>query len=160
LQWRLIAFEKSNDSIALLYMDEFIRLVIVDDHAMMRETWKMIIERNPQIKVIAECTSGDEAVRCAEEIRPDIMLMDINMSPVNGFEATRKIAKSWPEVKIIGLSINNQPSYARNMMQLGAKGYVTKNSTAEEMMEAINTVVNGGTYLCKEIRKNISSKEN
>lgn len=141
-------------------MGEFIRVVIVDDHAMMRETWKMIIQRNPLIKVIAECASGEEAIQCAEEIRPDIMLMDINMSPVNGFEATRKISKSWPEVKIIGLSINNQPSYARNMMQLGAKGYMTKNSTSEEMMEAINTVNNGGTYICKEIRKNITTKEN
>ncbi|HEU4901323.1 MAG TPA: response regulator transcription factor, partial [Flavisolibacter sp.] len=106
-------------------MDERIRLVIVDDHRMMRETWKMILQRDPRIEVIAECASGEEAIQCADAQVPDVMLMDINMAPVNGFEATRKIAKAHPEIKIIGLSINNQPTYARNLMQLGAKGYVT-----------------------------------
>lgn len=132
-------------------MEGFIRLVIVDDHDLMRETWKMILERNHRIKVVAECASGEEAIACAATEVPDVMLMDINMSPVNGFEATRKIAKAHPGIKIIGLSINNQPSYARNMIQLGAKGYVTKNSSSEELVEAIFTVVNGGVYICKEI---------
>lgn len=137
-------------------MNQQIRLVIVDDHALMRETWKMILLRDPQIAVIAECSSGEEAISCAETEQPDVMLMDINMSPVNGFEATRKIAKSWPSIKIIGLSINNQPTYARNMLQLGAKGYVTKNSPAHEMLAAIHTVWEGGTYLCSEIKEKMS----
>lgn len=137
-------------------MDELIRLVIVDDHAMMRETWKMILERDPRIKVIAECASGEEAIRAADSVQPDVMLMDINMSPVNGFEATQHIAGTHPEVKIIGVSINNQPTYARNMIQLGAKGYVTKNSSSEEMLHAIFTVVKGEQYLCKEIQDQLS----
>jgi len=134
-------------------MDVRIRLVIVDDHEMMRETWKMILQRHPHIEVIAECASGQEAIECAESQQPDIMLMDINMSPVNGFEATRKIARAHPEIKIIGLSINNQPTYARNMIQLGAKGYVTKNSSAEEMLEAISSVYQGKVYICREIQQ-------
>jgi DNA-binding NarL/FixJ family response regulator len=139
------------------YMDDSIRLVIVDDHDLMRETWKMILQRHPQITVIAECASGEEAIKCAEDENPDIMLMDINMSPVNGFEATRKIARSRPAVKIIGLSINNQPSYARNMLQLGAKGYVTKNSSSEEMLEAIFAVYKGEVYICKEIKEKMNA---
>lgn len=127
-------------------------MVIVDDHRMMRETWKMILQRDPRIEVIAECASGEEAIQCADAQVPDVMLMDINMAPVNGFEATRKIAKAHPEIKIIGLSINNQPTYARNLMQLGAKGYVTKNSPSDEMMEAIRIVFDGGTYICKDVR--------
>jgi DNA-binding NarL/FixJ family response regulator len=134
-------------------MDEFIRLVIVDDHTLMRETWKMVLQRNPRIHVIAECVSGEEAIRCAESDQPDIMLMDINMAPVNGFEATRKIARSHPQVRIIGLSINNQPAYAKNMLQLGAKGYVTKNSPSEELLEAIQIVMDGGIYICREIKE-------
>lgn len=141
-------------------MDVRIRLVIVDDHRMMRETWKMILQRDPRIEVIAECASGEEAIQCADTLVLDVMLMDINMAPVNGFEATRKIAKAHPEIKIIGLSINNQPTYARNLMQLGAKGYVTKNSPSEEMMEAIRIVFNGGTYICKDVRSQMLPRGN
>ncbi|HEV7333842.1 MAG TPA: response regulator transcription factor [Flavisolibacter sp.] len=133
-------------------MDQVIRLVIVDDHTLMRETWKMVLQRDPRIQVIAECASGEEAIRCAESEKPDIMLMDINMSPVNGFEATRKITKAHPSIRIIGLSINNQPAYAKNMLQLGAKGYVTKNSPSEELLDAIKTVSDGGIYICREVK--------
>ena len=143
-----------------VFMDVTIRLVIVDDHDLMRETWKMILQRDARIKVVAECVSGEEAIRCAATDEPDIMLMDINMSPVNGFEATRKITKTNPSVRIIGLSINNQPSYARNMIQLGARGYMTKNSTREEMITAIETVMKGGIYICREIKEKMSSEGN
>lgn len=134
-------------------MDETIRLVIVDDHDLMRETWKMVLQSDARIKVIAECTSGEEAIECAGHLKPDVMLMDINMSPVNGFEATRQITKSNPDIKIIGLSINNQPSYARSMLKLGAKGYMTKNSSRDEMVKAIMIVKEGGIYICDEIRQ-------
>lgn len=140
-------------------MEERIRLVIVDDHKMMRETWKMILQRHPRIDVIGECASGEEAILCAHQETPDIILMDINMSPVNGFEATRKITQANPTIKIIGLSINNLPTYARNLMQLGAKGYVTKNSPSEELLKAILTVCDGGTYICKEVRDQMAGWE-
>lgn len=140
-------------------MDNQIRLAIVDDHALIRQTWKMVLQRHERIQVIAECASGAEAIECAEKISPDIMLMDINMEPVNGFEATKKITEDNPHIKIIGTSINNQPAYARNMMQLGAKGYVTKNSPSEEMLEAILLVNDGGTYVCKDVKDKLDGKE-
>jgi len=129
-----------------------IRIVIVDDHQMVRETWRFLLEKEARIEVIAECASGSEAIETALGLLPDIMLMDINMFPINGFEATRKIVKTCPTVKIIGFSVNNQLGYAHNMLQLGAKGFVTKNITMEEMLEAILEVYNGKTYLCKELR--------
>jgi DNA-binding NarL/FixJ family response regulator len=141
-------------------MDETIRLVIVDDHTLMRETWKLVLQRDPRINVIAECASGEEAIRCANLVSPDVMLMDINMSPVNGFEATQTITASHPEIRIIGISINNQPAYARNMLQLGARGYVTKNSPREEMVKAILTVMEGGVYICDEIRQKMPPEGN
>jgi two-component system, NarL family, invasion response regulator UvrY len=133
-------------------MEHPIRVVIVDDHQMIRETWKMILQLDHRIQVIAECASGAEAIDCATDLKPDVMLMDINMAPVNGFEATRKIVKTNPEIKIIGVSVNNQPGYARNMLQLGAKGYVTKNSSHQEMIQAIIQVNNGSTYVCNEVK--------
>jgi DNA-binding NarL/FixJ family response regulator len=141
-------------------MEETIRLVIVDDHDLMRETWKMVLQSDKRVRVIAECASGEEAIVAAKDLMPDVMLMDINMSPVNGFEATRKIAKAHPAIKIIGLSINNQPAYARNMIQLGAKGYVTKNSSREELITAIETVMGGGIYICKEIQDKMPPEDN
>jgi DNA-binding NarL/FixJ family response regulator len=129
-----------------------IRVIIVDDHQMVRETWKMILQKDERVTIIAECSSGEEAIKAAESLGPDVMLMDINMSPVNGFEATRRIAKTHPGVKIIGMSIQSEPSYARNMLHLGAKGYVTKNSHKDEMLEAIMQVFSGNTYLCNEVK--------
>lgn len=128
-----------------------IRVVIVDDHPLVRQTWKMILESTDRIDVVRECNDGGDAIDSALELMPDVILMDINMSPVNGFEATRQILKHSPHLKIIGISVNNQPSYARNIIQLGAKGYVTKNSTKEEMVQAINEVAEGKTYICDEV---------
>ena len=138
---------------------ERIRIIIVDDHPLIRETWKLLLELDERFIVIAECTSGGEAINAADQHAPDIILMDINMHPVNGFEATRKIVKQNPTVKIIGMSVNNQPSYARNMLQLGAKGYVTKNSTKEEMASAIATVHKGGRFICEEVKQKMQRPE-
>jgi len=131
--------------------NNFIRVIIVDDHDLVRQTWKMLLHNQNSINVIKECSSGTEAIYEATASDPHVILMDVNMAPVNGFEATRKILKTAPHIKIIGVSVNNQPSYARNMMQLGAKGYVTKNSSREEMVKAIHEVVNGGIYICQEV---------
>jgi two-component system invasion response regulator UvrY len=128
-----------------------IRIIIADDHQQVRQTWKMILQTFEDITIIGECISGQDTIEQAQKLNPDVILMDINMSPVNGFEATRKIVKSQPHIHIIGISINNQPAYARNMIQLGAKGYVTKNSSKEEMIQAIRQVMEGKTFICKEV---------
>lgn len=131
---------------------ENIRVVIVDDHKMVRETWKMILDRQAGIQVIAECTSGHEALHAARDLRPDVMLMDINMYPMNGLEATRQITLQDKTISIIGVSVNNQPSYVKSMLAQGARGYVTKNSPMEEMVLAIRSVREGQTYICEEVR--------
>ena len=129
-----------------------IAIAIVDDIEMVRESYRLLLSQDKRFKVVAEGSSGVDAIDIAGRLKPQVMLMDINMSPVNGFEATRKIAKMYPDIKIIGISINNQTGYARNLMQLGAKGFVTKNSDQSEVIEAILEVCRGKTYLCKEIR--------
>ena len=131
--------------------NNFIRVIIVDDHDLVRKTWKMLLHNQNSITVIKECSSGTEAIYEATVSDPHVILMDVNMVPVNGFEATQKILETSPHIKIIGVSINSQPGYARNMMQLGAKGYVTKNSSREEMIRAIHEVMDGKTYICQEV---------
>lgn len=134
-------------------MQHGIKLIIVDDHQMVRETWKMILQKDDRLDIIADCGSGAEAIELAARMQPEIMLMDVNMTPVNGLQATQHIMKENPQIRIIGVSINNEPSYARNMIQCGAKGYVTKNTTREEMIKAIMEVHQGNTYVCTEIRE-------
>ena len=136
-----------------------IRVIIADDHAMLRETWKILLHQNPAFSVIAECTNGAEAIELAQSHNPDIILMDVNMSPVNGFEATQEITQTMPGIKIIGISINNQPAYARNMIKAGASGYVTKNSSLQEIMEAITEVANGEIYICREIKSKMKAEQ-
>jgi two-component system invasion response regulator UvrY len=128
-----------------------VRVVIVDDHAGVREAWAMVLGQNPGLKVIAQCKNGAEAVFTARELRPDVMLMDINMEPVGGIEATRLIREFSEEIKIIGVSVQADRSYVTEMLRNGANGYVTKSSPASEMLEAIHDVINGKTFLCRDI---------
>jgi DNA-binding NarL/FixJ family response regulator len=114
------------------------------------------LNNDPRFEVVAECGDSEQAVEMARSKRPQIILMDINMTPISGFEATEKIRKVSPASKIIGVSMHSQPAYAKKMLQMGAKGYVTKNSSKEEMIEAILEVNNGNKYICDEIKNNIS----
>lgn len=130
-----------------------IRIILVDDHELVRGSWKLLLKQNDRFSIIAECKNGAEAIEHAELLAPDIMLMDVNMFPVNGLEATERIIMRNPEIKIIGLSINSQPVYAEKMLKAGARGYVTKNSTLHEMVHAILEVHDGRQYICEEIRE-------
>lgn len=135
---------------------EKISVLIADDHKLIRDTWSFILNNDPRFQVIAECGDSEQAVEAARIKRPNIVLMDINMMPISGFEATERIRKVSPASKIIGVSMHSQPAYAKKMLQIGARGYVTKNSSKEEMMKAILEVHQGNKYICEEIKNNIS----
>jgi DNA-binding NarL/FixJ family response regulator len=135
---------------------EKISVLIADDHKLIRDTWSYILNNDARFQVIAECGDSEQAVEEAKTKRPHIVLMDINMMPISGFEATERIRKVSPASKIIGVSMHSQPAYAKKMLQIGAKGYVTKNSSKEEMMKAILEVHQGNRYICEEIKNNIS----
>jgi two-component system, NarL family, invasion response regulator UvrY len=134
-------------------MDNAITILIADDNKYIRETMRFLISRVSHLKLIGEAESGEEAITLTSQLHPDIVLIDINMSPVNGFEATRKMLKQNPSVKIIGLSVHKQPSYAKNILQLGAKGYVTKSSPHKEIIHAIMEVYQGKEYICAELNE-------
>jgi len=107
-----------------------IRIVLADDHQLIRESWRMLLENNPRFKVIADCANGHDAIRCISEHSPDILLVDINMQPLNGFEVVRQVVEHNPAVRIIGMSVNNQPRYATRMVEMGAHGLI---KTTQEM---------------------------
>ncbi len=133
-----------------------INVLIADDHKLIRETWSYILNSDERFNVIAECGDSEQAVEMAKVKRPHIVLMDINMTPISGFDATERIRKVAPASRIIGVSMHSQPAYAKKMLQIGARGYVTKNSSREEMIKAILEVHNGNKYICEEIKNNIS----
>ena len=135
-----------------------ITILIVDDHKLIRDTWSFILNSDPRFQVIAETDSGKSAIELAESNQPNIILMDINMSPMNGFESTREIRKISPESKIIGVSMHSQPAYAKKMLQVGAMGYITKNSSKEEMIGAITEVAQGNKYICHEVKAILSEQ--
>ncbi|GAC1605306.1 MAG: response regulator transcription factor [Chitinophagaceae bacterium] len=137
---------------------EKITILIADDHKLIRETWTYILNSDERFEVVAECGDAEQAVELAKELSPNIILMDINMPPFNGFEATEQIRKVSPDSKIIGVSMHSQPAYAKRMLQVGARGYVTKNSSKEEMFNAITEVYNGNKYICDEIKTIISDQ--
>ena len=129
-----------------------ITILLVDDHKLIRDSWSFILNSDPRFKVIGETSSGQEAVKIAVKKNPSVILMDVNMSPVNGFDITRDILKLSPGSRIIGVSMHTMPAYARRMLRLGARGYVTKNSSKEEMITAIEEVYKGKKYICKEVK--------
>jgi len=138
---------------------EKITILLVDDHKLIRDSWSFILNSDPRFIVIGETSSGQEAIELAREKRPNIILMDVNMSPVNGFDATRQIHKLSPESRIIAVSMHTMPAYAKRMLQLGAMGYVTKNSSKEEMIAAIIEVRAGKKYICEEVKNILAQQE-
>ena len=136
-----------------------ITILLVDDHKLIRDSWSFILNSDPRFTVIGETSSGEEAIEIASKKRPDIILMDVNMSPLNGFDATKQIHIISPDSRIIAVSMHTMPAYAKRMLQLGAMGYVTKNSSKEEMITAIVEVSNGNRYICDEVKAILADQE-
>jgi two-component system, NarL family, invasion response regulator UvrY len=130
-----------------------IRIALADDHHQVRETWHFILATNKNFEVVAKCCNGQEAIEAAGSLSPDVFLMDINMSPVNGIEATEAITRLHPVIKIIAMSIHMEAVYVKRMLQAGALAYVTKNSSYEEVFDAIMHVYEGRQYICNEVQR-------
>ena len=139
-------------------MMEKITVLIADDHKLIRETWSFILNSDPRFSVVAQCSNGEEAIEMAQKLRPKIALLDINMTPMNGIEATEQIRKFSPSTKIIGVSMHSQPAYVKKLLKLGAMGYVTKNSPQQEMFDAIAAVHEGKRYICAEVKTILSEQ--
>jgi DNA-binding NarL/FixJ family response regulator len=135
-----------------------IRVLIADDSKLNRDTWTYLLNLDSRFTVVADCGDAEKAVELASDKRPDVILMDINTPVFAGLEATQKIRKQQPGSQVISISSYSQPLYVKKMMQMGAMGYVTKNSSREEMLHAILEVSQGNKYICNEVKDIISEQ--
>jgi DNA-binding NarL/FixJ family response regulator len=133
-------------------MNTVITVLIVDDHQLISEAWSSLLENAPGIQVIGTAQSAKSAFEFALEHKPSIVLMDINLKDSNGFEATDLIYNSLAKTKIIGLSLHDDITLVKRFLSLGAKGYLTKNTTKSELIEAILKVSAGEIYIANEIK--------
>jgi CheY-like chemotaxis protein len=133
--------------------EQKIRILIVDDNTDTRENVGRLLYFEKDMEVIGQAVNGREGIAMAIKHKPHIVLMDINMEPMNGIEAAQIISKSCPNTKIIGMSVHADMAYVNKMLEVGAVGYVTKNSSIEEMVKAIKHVTTGRKYVCIEIRE-------
>ena len=126
---------------------EVLRVLIADDHKIIREGLSRLLSDQPDMTVVGEADDGGEAVRKAVELRPDVVLMDISMHGLNGFEATRRITRECPEVKVLVLTGHENLAYMKEMLDAGAHGFANKVIDLEDLLEGIRTVASGGLYL-------------
>ncbi|HEY2720130.1 MAG TPA: response regulator transcription factor [Chitinophagaceae bacterium] len=134
-----------------------ITILIADDHKLVRQIWEFVLNNHGRFHVIAECASGEEAIEISREMRPNVVIMDINLPGISGVEATAQIRKFSPDSKIIAVSMHTQASYVKTIMKNGAMGYVTKNSPKEEIFKAILEVSSDRKYICEEIKNILSA---
>jgi DNA-binding NarL/FixJ family response regulator len=128
-----------------------IRIIVADDNRLLRELLVNNLVDSKDIEVVAEVNDGKEAVARSKDLRPDIVIMDIDMPVLDGVEATVKILKDFPEIRVIALSGHSNKSYVKKMLEAGAAGYLNKNCEYEELIKAIHIVHSGNKYLSEEI---------
>lgn len=132
-------------------MSQKIRVLLADDHSLVLDGLKARLQRSDQIEIIALATNGQEAIEAAELHKPDVVLMDINMPKLNGIEAAEILAEGQTKIAIIILSVHDDREYILDSARAGAKGYLLKSATAQEMINAIVAVYHGGTFYSPEI---------
>ncbi|MEI6564133.1 MAG: response regulator transcription factor [bacterium] len=124
-----------------------LRIVIADDHKIVRESFRALLESDSQFEVIADVSDGEIAVTTVLSLKPDIVVMDMTMPNLNGVEATRQILKQLPDTRIIALSMHSHPRFVLAMLRAGAAAYILKTSKAQELIKAIRTVAKGKSYI-------------
>jgi DNA-binding NarL/FixJ family response regulator len=134
---------------------EKVRILIVDDHALVADAWRLILSTIDYFEVIGIRENATDALNFSLAQKPDIVLMDLNLKDSNGFDATENITNQLAKTRVIGLSMHDDVSVVKRFLALGAKGYLSKNSKKEELVSAIESVMQGNTYVSAEIKDKI-----
>jgi len=131
-------------------------IVLVDDHAVVRAGVRRLLEQEPLFEVIGEADSGEKAYQIFGELKPDVMVMDLSMPGMGGLESIRRILMRYEKAKILVLSMHEDLSFANQALKLGVKGYLTKNTLADDLVKSIETVTQGDVFLSDEIAKKMA----
>jgi DNA-binding NarL/FixJ family response regulator len=123
------------------------RIVIAEDHTILREGLRSLLSSEPELRVVGEAKDGREAIRRVEQLEPDLILMDLSMPRMNGVEAIREIKNRIPETKVLALTVHKAEEFVLEVLQAGADGYVLKDASSEELVMAIRSVLEGQRYL-------------
>ncbi len=127
------------------------KVVIAEDHTILREGLRALLSFDPNFTIVGEAGDGREAIRCVEKETPDLLLMDLSMPKMNGMDAIREIKKRFPKTRIIALTVHKTEEYILATLQAGADGYVLKDATHDELMTAIKSVLSGKQYLSPDV---------
>ncbi len=133
-----------------------IRVMLVDDHELVRTGFRHILNDMQDVEVVGEAETGEGALQQIPQLKPDLVLMDINMPGIGGIEATRTIKRKYPEIQVIVISVHSDAPFPSKLHDAGALGYLTKGCPASELMLAIRTVVNGKPFLSSEVAQKLS----
>ncbi len=128
-------------------MAEKIRVLIADDHTIVRTGLRLLLEAEPDIDVVGEAVDGKEALELAATLHPQVILMDITMTGMDGMQATRQIMSAWPDIRVLVLTMHRSDEYFFEMLKAGASGYLLKGAEASELIQAIRTVADGEVFL-------------
>ncbi len=135
-----------------------IRIMLVDDHAVVRAGVRRLLEQDNRFLVVSECDSGERAYQQFGEFLPDITVIDLSMPGMGGLEAISRITARYPAAKLLVLSMHENAAFASQALKAGAKGYLSKNSLAEELVNALDSIVKGQTYINASISKQIAQQ--
>ena len=128
-----------------------IRVILVDDHRILRHGLRSLLEKERDMEVVAEAANGREAVQLVRELRPDVIVMDLSMPDLNGIEATRQVLEENPDVKVLALSMHSDKRFVAGVLGAGASGYLLKDCAPDELVRAIHSVAVNRTYLSPSI---------
>jgi len=133
-----------------------INVLLTDDHELVRTGIRRLLEDSKQVKIVGEAECGEDSLQLAQSLNPDVILMDVNMPGIGGVEACRRILQRNPKQKIIVLTVHNEQTFPKRLLEIGAKGYLTKECGIDEMIRAIKQVNSGGSYIASTIAQQLA----
>lgn len=138
-------------------MGKEVRIIVADDHRMVRKAWELLLTERDDYRVVGQAANGAEVLQVLQETRADVVLMDLDMPVMNGIEATDRIRNCYPWIKVIALTMQKESAYIKRFFAAGANGFLTKNASEDELIDAVQQVLAGKRYLSKEVSDVLSS---